>query len=225
MSRAVVSVVTAGAGTSASVATATAGSTASVANVAVLTRLSGAVGVTVLADTVIGGLGSVVRGTCGLIAESCNGSWLVPDVKATLLRLSNTLLRSGEGVTSTTATSSGSRGILDGGFGTSVTLAGALDGLVHDLGRRLGFPVRVELRVVACTWSWLERSSGDQRLIFRYPGARKDSASRHWVSKWSLKAMEQVLKALLQLQLLIGAFNDCAHGAGSDIPCWPQKSF
>ena len=38
-----------------------------------------------------------------------------------------------------------SRGILYGGISASIALSGAGGGLVDDLGRRLRFPVRVEL--------------------------------------------------------------------------------
>lgn len=71
MSSAVVLVVTGSAGAS-NTTTATAGSTASATNVTVLVDVSGAVGVAVLADTVIGRLGSVVQSTCALITESCS---------------------------------------------------------------------------------------------------------------------------------------------------------
>lgn len=71
MASAVVLVVTGSAGAASNTTTATTGSTASAANVAVLVDVSGAVGVTVLADTVVGRLGSVVQSTCALITESC----------------------------------------------------------------------------------------------------------------------------------------------------------
>lgn len=66
MASAVVLVVTASAGAS-STTTASTRSTASAAVVGI----SSAVGVAVLADTVIGRLGSVVQSTCALITESC----------------------------------------------------------------------------------------------------------------------------------------------------------
>jgi hypothetical protein len=62
-----------------------------------------------------------------------------------------TLLRASEGcVASTATTGSGLGGVGSGSFGTSVALAGALDGLVHDLGWRFRLSVGVELQVVAC---------------------------------------------------------------------------
>lgn len=72
---AVVLVVTASAGAS-STTTASTRSTASAAVVGI----SSAVGVAVLADTVVGRLGSVVRSARGLITESCGGScqWWIP---------------------------------------------------------------------------------------------------------------------------------------------------
>ena len=66
VSSAVVLVVTASAGAS-STTTATTGSTASV------TTFASVSGVAVLADTIVGGLGSVVLGTGASIAESCGG--------------------------------------------------------------------------------------------------------------------------------------------------------
>lgn len=71
VSSAVVLVVTGSAGAS-NTTTATAGSTASATNVTVLVDVSGAVGVAVLADTIIGRLGSVVQSTCALITEACS---------------------------------------------------------------------------------------------------------------------------------------------------------
>jgi hypothetical protein len=61
-----------------------------------------------------------------------------------------TLLRASEGsVASTAAAGSGLGSIGSGSLGTSVALAGALDGLVHDLGWRFRLSVGVELQVVA----------------------------------------------------------------------------
>jgi len=64
-------------------------------------------------------------------------------------------------LTSTAATSSGLGSVGGRGLGTSVALAGALDGLVHNLGGRLGLSVGVELQVVACVQEWLEGILGD----------------------------------------------------------------
>lgn len=92
------------------------------------------------------------------------------------------------------ATASTSGG-LDRSLSAGVALAGALDRLVHDLGRGLGLPVRVELQVVAfgvrvsagvLFLSLLRASidsSASSESVFRaaladgdaYPGARKGS--------------------------------------------------
>lgn len=70
-------------------------------------------------------------------------------------------------MSSTTATSSRT-GDVAGTLGASITLTGALDGLVDDLGRRLGLPVRVELRVVALRSDVLvECSFGGERAVLR----------------------------------------------------------
>lgn len=99
-----------------------------------------------------------------------------------------TLLRASEdSVTSTAATGSGSGSVGGGTLGTSVALAGALNGLVDDLGRRFRLSVGVELRVVAWLSSWLEGSSGDHVAILRYPEARKGSTSKNWVSMSALR--------------------------------------
>ena len=84
---------------------------------------------------------------------------------------------------SATATTSSRAGDVTGTLGASIALAGTLDGLVDDLGRRLGLPVRVELRVVAfesdvlVKFRLVVRELTCERRWFEdaYPGGRRGS--------------------------------------------------
>jgi len=90
-----------------------------------------------------------------------------------------TLLISGELLTATTTgTRCRGRGVLYRCLGASIALASARSRLVGDLGGRLGFPVRVELWVVACDVSVRGKSLFSMRYLrgWDYPGARRGSA-------------------------------------------------
>lgn len=118
-------------------------------------------GVTVSAEAIVGGLGAVVGAASVLIADGCNVRVLACGRQGTRVcdwcwcdqslhsHVERTLLGAGESLLTTSTGGSSRCGIPYRSIDATIALARASERLVDDFGGRSGFPVRVELWVVA----------------------------------------------------------------------------